>query len=437
MIIKFEKYNESIKDTNGVGLLRSKMTPRSKDEIEKAYINLISSIDNPATDMAPEWQEEFKNLADMINTPINDLHIIDEDKTDYELVDEYFNDLIIGEKEILVEIPQSGDFEGGTYKVYPKQKIIYWSSNIHDNLHVWIFSKSYFTKVNESIRDKMTPKPTEDIVKNLKNMNPVLYNKYKKDLGVDIPEESEPLIYQVWRDMKKRFPNETSELHLRDLGSFGQDMEFNSVIDNRSIYVSHSEISDNVMFKIYPFKKIRRLEDLIVANNYMLENIEQYNEMIEELVKDEKPMDRFKNFFKFNESIRDMMTPKTREEILNSLKGNRDVIFKPSDNTSPNMMGEIGNIEVSYEDLHKLFGEPNGYTDEYKVSTAWDLVDNQGRYVGIEDWKSTRLFDNDPELPTVKQFRRLPSYNWIIIGQSDVGEELAEDLRTYIISHII
>lgn len=148
-----------------------------------------------------------------------------------------------------------------------------------------------------------------------------------------------------------------------------------------------------------------------------------------------------KNLFsdKLYESIRDMMTPKSREDIINSLKGDKTVVFKPTPtyDGDDTWITRIGTLDASYSDLVELFGQPNGEVDDYKSSTAWELKDNKGRFIRISDYKSTILYDDDFNLPTVEEFRRLPSYGWHVQGNRKESESLMNDLTTYIISHII
>jgi len=133
-----------------------------------------------------------------------------------------------------------------------------------------------------------------------------------------------------------------------------------------------------------------------------------------------------KTFNQFiNESVRDKMTPKSKEDILQSLPGRKDIIFKPT--TEKNGMSEsLGFINFSYSDLVKIFGEPIDY-DYYNTSTLWTLKDNLGRIVMLKDYKSTKL-----GYPSVEEFKQLPSYNWRILGKHD-EKDVVEDLKVFIV----
>jgi len=145
---------------------------------------------------------------------------------------------------------------------------------------------------------------------------------------------------------------------------------------------------------------------------------------------------------KVYESIEDLLKPKSKEDVLASLKGRKDAIFKPTNPRKANGTSLSGEIETSYKNLVKLFGKPNGGSDNYKVSSEWVLEDDLGNVATIYDYKATNLYDDGN--PSVAQFRKLPSFSWHI-GTSkgwEPGESfsflkpntnsIVEDLRAYI-----
>lgn len=145
---------------------------------------------------------------------------------------------------------------------------------------------------------------------------------------------------------------------------------------------------------------------------------------------------------KVYESIEDFLKPKSKEEVIASLRGRKDAIFKPTDPMKANGCSLSGEIETSYKTLVKLFGKPNSEGDDYKVSSEWVLEDDLGNVVTVYDWKSTNLYD-EGEL-SVTQFRKLPSYSWHVgtLKGWEPGQgfsflkpntnDLVEDLRAYI-----
>ena len=87
-------------------------------------------------------------------------------------------------------------------------------------------------------------------------------------------------------------------------------------------------------------------------------------------------------------------------------------------------------VNVTYNKLENLFGEPNAESDGYKVSIEWNLEDNKGRVLTIYDYKETSLYDST--YPTPEEFllsiKETP-YSWHI-GAGD--QESAEALKNYI-----
>jgi len=85
-----------------------------------------------------------------------------------------------------------------------------------------------------------------------------------------------------------------------------------------------------------------------------------------------------------------------------------------------------GYQEASYDQLVKLFGEPNSYGDGDKVHTEWvinfevydeDWEDTETHTATIYDWKE----DDDAA-------RRVPMYNWHIGGFTKEAAYMVSDL---------
>jgi len=91
-------------------------------------------------------------------------------------------------------------------------------------------------------------------------------------------------------------------------------------------------------------------------------------------------------------------------------------------------------IEATYRELATLLGEP--YEDDgYKVSGCWVAQDANGNIATIYDWKSTRLYDNDKSLPTVRQFRASEEPVQFNIGAHN--SLTAENFRHYLTVKIL
>jgi len=141
---------------------------------------------------------------------------------------------------------------------------------------------------------------------------------------------------------------------------------------------------------------------------------------------DEKILDYLKDIDTFDRIrqiksglIPDKFMP-TKEEIIEGMP-NPNVIFKPTTNWGSGS-GQ-GDIEVSYNDLVKLFGEP-GEGDDYKVSMEWSVEDQDGNIVNIYDWKATTLYDSDLYDP--EELKELDSFEW------NIGAKNKEDAKNLI-----
>jgi len=87
----------------------------------------------------------------------------------------------------------------------------------------------------------------------------------------------------------------------------------------------------------------------------------------------------------------------------------------------------LGTYETSYNDLVKIFGEPNSEGDFEKISTEWNLEDDKGNLLNISDYKVTDIYD--PDYPSVDDFRSEPSYNWRIYSDN---REILKDFLTFV-----
>ncbi len=77
-----------------------------------------------------------------------------------------------------------------------------------------------------------------------------------------------------------------------------------------------------------------------------------------------------------------------------------------------------GEIEASFTDLVALLGPPNTSGDGHKVSTEW-TVTHAGRVWRLYDYKETSTYSDD--LPSVEEFRALPTYAWHVGGNGDAS----------------
>jgi hypothetical protein len=91
------------------------------------------------------------------------------------------------------------------------------------------------------------------------------------------------------------------------------------------------------------------------------------------------------------ESIRDLMKGKSKEEMMDA-PGRNDAIFKRSKKSIGGTF-LCGYVDVSYDDLVKLFGEPEicafggdpifDDEDEIVDNIEWDLIDDLGHVTSV------------------------------------------------------
>jgi hypothetical protein len=144
------------------------------------------------------------------------------------------------------------------------------------------------------------------------------------------------------------------------------------------------------------------------------------DEKIQEYVDTLDPFDRIRQIKHLR--LDDKFMP-SKEDIISKMP-NPDVVFKPTKDWGSGS-GQ-GDFEASYDDLVKLFGEPEE-SDGYKVSMEWTLKDEEGNIVSIYDWKSTNLYDSS--LPSPEEIQELDSFDWHIGARN---KEDATNLIGYI-----
>lgn len=96
--------------------------------------------------------------------------------------------------------------------------------------------------------------------------------------------------------------------------------------------------------------------------------------------------------------------------------------------------GFRGTFTASYDQLVTFLGLPDevvpGRTDG-KISTSWKVFDNlTGCEFEVYDYKMTNLYSRN--MPSVEEFRKMPSYDWHVRGAyipSHVIDEFAVSVK--------
>ena len=125
-----------------------------------------------------------------------------------------------------------------------------------------------------------------------------------------------------------------------------------------------------------------------------------------------------------NESVRDAMKPKSKEEIMNSLDGNPTVKFRRSKKTGTSGTFLIGEIDMNYYDIVNLFGEPD--EDEYIGNNFYWVLESSDNHL-------VTIYDNNSDLEFYELMEE-PNYPWHIGGNN---KEDYKDLLYYIYDKIL
>ena len=122
-----------------------------------------------------------------------------------------------------------------------------------------------------------------------------------------------------------------------------------------------------------------------------------------------------------NENIRNILKPKSKEEILKNLPGNPDVIFTSTKISDSGW--KLSEVEAQYDDLVKLFGEPD-YGEDYRTIFNWNVISENGDLLYIYDYKEYKPIN---EIKT-------DSIMWHIGGKD---QKAANDLVAYIFKNTL
>ena len=329
-IFNYNTYNESVRDTNGVGLpdrvseglLRSMMTPKSIDSIKK-YTDKLGSQEK----LFRGCKDGLKWLVDEAIAEGQDVHVLND--TALRIASKYGNAEIV---DMLIKMGSDinafwgmalkNAVEGGHIDVV--KLLLKAGINLHLKATepLFLLTKNYRTKdiynlllqydkTNESIRDQMTPKSKEDIKKSLKDSFPtknlemgcknglLWLVKDALDEGVDI---------HYFHDIALRIAAEKGHIDIvKLLIDKGANIHACSEEALRNaIEYGHSKIVKLLIDKGADVHN-DRVDDLYL--DYF--GTEAYDVLQRHLLKQQD---------KSNESVRDQMTPKSEEDIINSLK---------------------------------------------------------------------------------------------------------------------
>lgn len=231
--------------------------------------------------------------------------------------------------------------------------------------------------VNESVRDMMKPKSETDTDKVLRKMSAEEVRQYLKKTCI------------------------TSDYHMME--------KIFSTVGYKINYFTYT-------FCLSVAQERKDTKMIEIIKNYW-NNRTRYTKFLHS-------SDRFigTNSFQIDESIRDQMTPKSKEEIMNGIEGDENVTFTP---TKKGISGTflVGEINMSYYDIVKLFGEPE---EEAWIGNnfLWILQTNDNRIITI--------YDNGSGLESYEIMEM--DYPWHIGGTS---KKDFKDISYYIYNNIL
>jgi len=133
-------------------------------------------------------------------------------------------------------------------------------------------------------------------------------------------------------------------------------------------------------------------------------------------------------FNQYNESIRDEMKPKSKQDVLDKLGELPDMGYESTEESNIGNSSAIGSVITSYDKLVELFGEPNLPDWSWKTNFQWLLKDKDDNYMRIYDWKALESGLKADDIKRVKDF------TWMIGG---FDQKDAKNLKNYILYNVL
>ncbi len=136
-----KNFDEFMKTVNeGV---RELMKPKTKEEQEIAFSNIVKNFNNPLSSYPADINPEFQKIADLFGEIKDNLQLIPEDDENYYSLDNYFNELITNDKNIkIIEFKETEDYEGGRWICYLDKKLAHLELDGFGEMNAWIFTKN-------------------------------------------------------------------------------------------------------------------------------------------------------------------------------------------------------------------------------------------------------------------------------------------------------
>jgi len=289
-----KSYNESLRD---------QMIPKSNVEVNDAIIKLMPKLKQTLGNYADTPVSVFVKVGEILKCDLNDLFIVFGGDSDiYKPLNDYFLSTVDETERVWASEYMDGD---GTWYFYPNIQVARYIDKDSDQFDSIIFKKEYFLNniTNESIRDQMTPKSDEELLKTYYDVVQYIDNPL-----TEYPSKINPEFQRI----ADFFNLPKSKLHVISENDADYDLmhEYFSALTNSDpdptiFLVKETENEHGGKWFCYPEVKIAHW------------SAEDFNEPGAWIF----CKDYFENM-ELTESLRDQMRAKTDEEILDSVKGN-------------------------------------------------------------------------------------------------------------------
>jgi hypothetical protein len=372
--------------------VRDKMTPKPEEEIKRQVRNVLKDVMHPLSDFPPHFNPEFKKISELFDRDTSDLHILEESTSyynnhthtfvdnHYEEINEYFEMLVEDEEKIRIRVRETKDFNGGHYDCYPNVKLAYWTSNDFDDPHVWVFSKSFFVnEVNESVRDRMTPisdvkkEELRDKILGMEQYDRVrLMLRYpelfkKEELRKEIFDVENDELKNIWiiHTFANLFTDEEKDEAAK--GIIGEYFDF--------AHKNGKRLLDRTLLD----HRWRFFNDYKVGTDDNGHNLYLFKDIVFEIVKERggalhliRTPIRPNEVIRIHESVRDRMTPKSKEDIKN-LEELRHMTFVNQNKAKYDVLDELVDMGFNFDSNLKRTLEP-GFADTIGSFVIFDFI---------------------------------------------------------------
>ena len=260
--------------------VRDKMTPPPKDRVNNACIKILSEHDNPTSDYD---EPEYDEISKILKEPKENLHILTPEDYDdnYESLYDYLESLVINDDNFIrtknIKNEDNSvyyaNFNDVYWKCYPKEKIACLMFDDIVDAQEWLFCKDILVKTNESLRDKMTPRSEESVLKASKKLN--AHNK----IVYGIQWNNLTLVKKGIEELPEANYSYSSKVqYLIESLQVNLNLEENEIFQYfKSIFDVEQKVYDRLDKLVVKMKFLNKLHDQLQRNKYLDVSECEYN----------------------------------------------------------------------------------------------------------------------------------------------------------------